>query len=96
MVDLTSVYSRSPSVVTRKTGDGYVLVPVINNIAEMDSVFTLNETGAFIWDIIDGQKRVSDIIEEVVKEFNVSREIATNDVIEFCDCMSGFLIIGSG
>ena len=38
MADLKSVPSKSPSIVTRKTGNEYVLVPVANNIADMNSV----------------------------------------------------------
>ncbi len=45
MTGLKSVLSRSPSVVTRKTGNEYVLVPITNNIADMNSVYTLNEAG---------------------------------------------------
>ena len=45
MTGLKSILSHSPSVVTRKTGNEYVLVPVSNNIADMNSVYTLNETG---------------------------------------------------
>ena len=29
---------------------------VANNIADMDSVYTLNESGAFIWELIDGKR----------------------------------------
>ena len=73
MSDLQSVLSHSPSIVTRKTGNEYVLVPVANNIADMNSVYTLNETGAFIWEHIDGQRSVKDLIETLVKEYEIDR-----------------------
>jgi len=66
MIDLNTVYTQSPSIVTRKTGNEYVLVPIANNIADMNSVYTLNETGAFLWEQIDGKKRVKDLIEALV------------------------------
>jgi len=93
MTDLKSVPSRSPSIVTRKTGTEYVLVPVANNIADMDSVFTLNETGAYIWDLIDGKKNVEHLIEAVVREYNTDIETATTDVFSFLDEMNKYLII---
>ena len=58
MLNLKSVISQSASIVTRKTGNEYVLVPITNNIADMNSVYTLNETGAFIWEQIDGKRTV--------------------------------------
>ena len=65
MTDLKSVFSHSPDIVTRKTGNEYVLVPVANNIADMNSVYTLNETGAFIWELIDGKRNIEEIINSL-------------------------------
>ncbi len=93
MTGLNSVPSHSPSVVTRKTGNEYVLVPVANNIADMDSVYTLNETGAFIWDQIDGKRSVAEIIELLVQEFDIDKDNAGKDVFEFIDDMKGHLIV---
>ena len=93
MAELKSVPSRSPSIVTRKTGNEYVLVPVTNNIADMNSVYTLNETGAFIWELIDGKKNVGDLIEALIAEYNIDRETAASDVFSFIDNMSKYLII---
>jgi hypothetical protein len=93
MAELTTVFSHSPSVVTTKTGKEYVLVPVSNNIADMNSMFTLNETGAFIWEHIDGRRSLEEIINELTAEYEVEYETAFRDVIEFCDEMSKFLVI---
>jgi len=93
MVDLNSVLLHSDSIVTRKTGNEYVLVPVANNIADMNSVYTLNETGAFIWELIDGERNVEDLIEAVINEYDIDRETALTDVMSFIDNMSKYLII---
>jgi methyltransferase-like protein len=93
MTGLNSVLSRSPSVVTRKTGKEYVLVPVANNIADMNSVYTLNETGAFIWEQIDGKKNIEDIIGLVTEEYDIDKEIALRDVLEFVGNMNMYLVV---
>jgi methyltransferase-like protein len=93
MSDLQSVLSHSPSIVTRKTGNEYVLVPVANNIADMNSVYTLNETGAFIWEHIDGQRSVKDLIETLVKEYEIDEKAASEDVFSFISEMKNYLII---
>jgi hypothetical protein len=93
MTGLNSVLSHSPSVVTRKTGKEYVLVPVANNIADMNSVYTLNETGAFIWEQIDGKKTISEIIAALTAEYDIDNETAVKDVGDFVDNMKSFLII---
>jgi hypothetical protein len=93
MTALKSILSHSPSVVTRKTGNEYVLVPVTNNIADMTSVYTLNETGAFIWEQIDGKRSVIEIIAAVTKEYDIDNKIAEADVLSFIDNMRNYLII---
>lgn len=93
MAGLETVLSHSQNIVTRKTGNEYVLVPVTNNIADMNSVFTLNDTGAFIWEHIDGEKKVSEIIAALISEYDISEEEAKNDVFEFVDDLNKYLII---
>jgi hypothetical protein len=93
MTGLKSILTHSPSIVTRKTGNEYVLVPVTNNIADMHSVYTLNETGAFIWEHIDGKRSVEEIIAELTEEYEIDNENASEDVFSFIDDMSKYLII---
>ncbi len=93
MVDLNLIFSQSSSVVTRKTGNEYVLVPIANNIADMNSVYTLNETGAFLWEQLDGKKSVKDLIDALISEYNVENETAAADVFSFIKEMSKYLII---
>ena len=93
MAGYKSVLSHSPSVVTRKTGNEYILVPVTNNIADMTSVYTLNETGAFIWDQIDGERNVEEIINAVTREYEIDFKTAEEDVFVFIDNMCDYLII---
>ena len=95
MTGLKSVLSHSPSVVTRKTGSEYVLVPIANNIADMNSVFTLNETGAFIWELIDGKRDVDEIISELTKEYEIDVTTAEADVMAFIEKMNKYLIVTS-
>jgi len=93
MTSLKAIPSHSSSVVTRKTGNEYVLVTVTNNIADMDSVYTLNETGAFIWEQIDGKRSVHEIINELTNEFEIDDDTATEDVLLFLEDMNKYLII---
>ena len=93
MIALDSVYSRSPKIVARKTGDEYILVPVSDNIADMKSVYTMNSTGAFIWEKLDGQIAVNEIIMLVQNEFEIDSQSASDDVLAFLGELNDFLII---
>ena len=93
MTGLKSILSRSQSIVTTKTGNEYVLVPISNNVADMKSVYTLNETGAFIWEHINGENSVEDIINEMTTEYEIDYITASEDVYSFINDMRKYLII---
>ena len=93
MAGLSSILTHSHSIVTRKTGSEYVLVPVANNIADMNSVFTLNETGAFIWEHINGKRCVEEIIIALTGEYDIDNENASKDVFSFIKNMREYLIV---
>lgn len=93
MINLKTIFSHSASVVAKKMGAEYVLVPIANNIADMNSVFTINETGVFIWERIDGKRNVEEIISAVAEEYNVDELTAKNDAIAFIEKIKEYLII---
>ena len=77
------IYRKKENLVARKIGEEYVLVPIIKSVAEMERLYTLNEVGSFIWDQIDGQNSIGDIIQSVTSQFAVNESVAKNDVIDF-------------
>lgn len=91
MISLSSIPSHSPSVVSKKIKGEYLLVPLASNIADMDSLFRLNETGAFIWDSIDGHRSVSEIIRLISEEFEADGEEAEKDAMEFLTAIEKFI-----
>lgn len=93
MTDTDTIFTRAPGIVVRDTGEDYVLVPVTNNIADMKSVYTLNNTGAFIWNRLDGTKTVKDIAAEVEQEFDVDADTALKDALAFFRDMKEYLIV---
>lgn len=79
---LEMVYKKSDSVVYRKIGSEFVLVPIRQDVGDLESIYTLNETGARIWELIDGKTKVSEIKERLLEEFEVLPEEAENDLQE--------------
>ena len=59
----------------------------------MNSVYTLNETGAFIWEHINGKRSVKELIVAVTDEYDIDNENASKDVFSFIENMSKYLII---
>ncbi len=57
-------------------------MPVKNNVGDMDSIFTLNEVGTLVWQLMDGQTKLNQIVEAICKEYDIVPEEAEKDVIE--------------
>ena len=82
MSGLEIVYTKSPSIVSRKIAEEAVLVPIRQTLGEDPSIFTLNEVGAKIWDLIDGTRSAREICETVVSEFEVDPSLAGEDLLK--------------
>ena len=92
MPQMTEIPRRLPDIIARRTGDEYVLVPVTNNIADMTSMYTLNETAAFVWDRIDGSSTVEDIAQALTDEYGVDIETTRHDVLACLADLEKYLI----
>lgn len=75
-------YERNEDIVSRKIGNEMVLVPVRRRGKDIQDIFTLNQTGSFIWELIDGKRPVSHIREQMAKEFDITNEEADEDLIQ--------------
>jgi hypothetical protein len=79
---LEKVYKKSESIVSRRIGDEYILVPIRQDVGDLESIYTLNETGALIWELIDGKLKVGEIKESLLDAFEVEPEEAEKDLKE--------------
>lgn len=76
------IYSKSPDVVFRKIADEYVLVPIRQKASDLQSIYTLNDTAAFVWESIDGAKDILQIRDKMLEEFEVESSQAEPDIID--------------
>jgi hypothetical protein len=76
-------YERNPEFIFRKIVEELVLVPVRQNVADMDCIYTVNALGAFIWDKLDGPTTLADLQAAIVEEYDVEPEVAAADLREF-------------
>ena len=84
-MNLQKKYTKDPNIVFRKVVDECILVPVKQKADELDSIFTLNTVGSRIWELIDGEKSITDIKEILINEYEVTNEEAEADLKEFIE-----------
>ena len=83
MFDLNQRYRRNEDFVYRKIEKETLLVPIKDNVGDMDCIYNLNEVGAFIWEHLDGRNSLEAIQESILDEFDISSEIAVEDLNNF-------------
>ena len=76
---MTQTYRRTGKMVERRIRDEHILVPVGDNLYELDSLFTLNEVASFIWSRTENEALASSISDGVVQHYDVPREEAEAD-----------------
>ena len=77
---LDRVYKKSDSIVSRKIADEFLLVPIKQNVGDLESIYTLNEVATRVWELIDGKKKVKEIQDKIVEEFEVTPQEAEKDL----------------
>ncbi len=47
--------------------------------------YTLNDVGRFLWESFDGKRKLQDIYEEMLDQYEADPEMAKNDMSELID-----------
>ena len=76
-------YRRNENFVYRKIENETILVPIKNNVGDMSCIYNMNAVGAFIWDHLDGEKTLNDILNMIADEFDVSDQDAEIDLQDY-------------
>jgi hypothetical protein len=69
-----AIYAKNPDFVQRDVAGECILVPLRRNLAESNSIYVLNDTGAAIWNRIDGKRSLATIADEFLAEYDVTVE----------------------
>lgn len=69
--------------VTRQIGDEIIIVPVRSHVADLEAIYTLNEMGSTIWQWLDGQTHAKQIATRLCEVYDVTYDVALQDVREF-------------
>lgn len=74
---------RNENFLLRRVGEANILVPLRQKVVNLQGVITLNETGAFIWELLKEERTPDELAEALVEEFDVEFDQAKKDVEEF-------------
>lgn len=78
-MDPSTVYLKNPDYVQRDVAGECILVPIRRSLPDSNSIYVLNDTGAALWNRIDGKRSVQAITDEFVQEYDVTTDQLSRD-----------------
>lgn len=74
---------RSSNVVSRVVADEAIVVPIRRGVADLNSIYTFNESGTQLWSLIEKGLDPAELVNHLQLEYGLSREQATADAESF-------------
>ena len=69
-IRMDMIFSHSSDVVSREIDGALIIVPLTSGVGDMeDDLFSMNETGTEIWNMLDGEKTVQEIVESLAQQY---------------------------
>ena len=67
----------------REVAGSYVVVPFGDESVEFNGMVTLNESGKFIWDLLEKEISKEELLEKFMAKYDVSETQAKEDIRHF-------------
>ncbi|MEM6531940.1 MAG: PqqD family protein [Myxococcota bacterium] len=81
--DGSVVFQKNPDTATRDIAGETFIVPIKGDVASMDRMYVLDAVGVLLWNSIDGERSVDEIVALVTDTFDVDAHTARTDAVEF-------------
>jgi len=86
---LDVVLKKSPDAAYRiYDGEATIVLP------SHASVHVLNPIGSFVWESLDGRATLAQILDRVVEEYDIGREAAEADLLQFVGALRAQGMVG--
>ncbi|HEV7487431.1 MAG TPA: PqqD family protein [Thermoanaerobaculia bacterium] len=89
------VFAHRGEFALRQVGTESILVPVRNHVGDLDSVYVFTTVAARIWSLIDGERDVDSIVDEICGEYDAEPNVARADLEELLGSLEGAALIGA-
>jgi hypothetical protein len=76
-------YKRNQDVVSRNIQGELVIVPIRSGVGDLNSLYTLNPVGCVLWEFMNDEHTVSEMVQRVCDEFEVTEAQAQPDIESF-------------
>lgn len=74
---------RSPDFLLREVAGSKVAVPVGAAARKFPGILNLNETGCYLWELLEQERTLDELVDAVTQRYEVTRQQAREDTEEF-------------
>lgn len=67
----------------REIAGNYIIVPFGENTVSFNSMITLNETGAFLWKLLENQSTKDELLSRMLEEYEIDEATASQHIDNF-------------
>jgi hypothetical protein len=72
-MDDKKIFRKNKDMVHRVIGGETILLPVYKNSEEINCIYTLNPSAAWVWDMVDGKKTIGQIKKKTLDSFKTEQ-----------------------
>ena len=83
----------SNEFIMREIAGEYVLVPIGKRALTVQGLVTMNEVGALIWEMMEKESDIDQIVSGILDEYEVDEQTARKDVLDFIGFLKDCQII---
>lgn len=81
-IPMEMVLTHSDDVVAREIDGALIIVPLTSGMGDMeDDLFSMNETGTAIWQLLDGAKTVGEVVSALTTQYEAAAGEIEQDVL---------------
>jgi hypothetical protein len=73
--------------VLREIAGDYVIIPTGKTVLTFNGLITVNEVGADLWKMLQSDVTFEDLVQGILKDYDVDEETAREDIQEFLDTL---------
>ena len=82
-IHLNKTYNKAEGIVTRDIAGETLLVPIHDQLADMQRIFSVGSVSEYIWNELDGEKKLYGIRDGILENYSIKKETADLDLMEF-------------
>jgi hypothetical protein len=87
LINKDARFTRNPDYIFRKVVEEFILVPIHQDVADMECIYTLNPVGAFIWGQLEKDLNVKELRASMIEAYDADPEVIEEDLVRFLEEM---------